>query len=105
MRSKKTEPAVFAVTAARSSLTDDVKKRQRKYVIAMTVRTTCFLLCVVTPGPLKWVFFVGALILPYLAVVAANAGRESGGPAVSQVVLPTRLELTAAKHERSSRQP
>jgi Protein of unknown function (DUF3099) len=28
------------------------------------------------PGPLRWVFAVGAIVLPYIAVVRANAGGE-----------------------------
>src|SRR5262245_53176672 len=74
-----TKPAVYSVTGARSSLSDDVKSRQRRYAAAMSIRTLCFVLCVFTPSPLKWIFFTGALVLPYFAVVMANAGREGGG--------------------------
>lgn len=101
---KATKPAVYTVTGARSSLTDDVKGRQRRYAVAMSIRTVCFLLCVITPGPLKWAFFVAALFLPYIAVVIANGGRENGGPAPEPVVLPTRLELMAARREDFSRE-
>ena len=30
-------------------------------------------------GVLRWVLIVGAVVLPYFAVVIANAGRERGG--------------------------
>jgi hypothetical protein len=40
----------------------------------MAVRTACFIGAVlVGPGPLRWVLVLGAFILPYIAVVMANA--------------------------------
>ena len=42
----------------------------------MTVRTVCFVLAVVAHGWLRWVLMFLALVLPYLAVVFANSGRE-----------------------------
>ena len=98
------KPAVYAVTAARPSLSDDVKKRHRTYAYTMGLRTGCFILCVVTSGALQWAFFVGALVLPYFAVVVANAGRESGGPAVAPVVLPSRHDLVRVRQEDFSRE-
>ena len=60
----------------------------------MGIRTACVIAAIVTPGWMRWVFLAGAVALPYLAVVVANAGRESdepgalGVPAVSQLSLP-----------------
>lgn len=72
---------VFRISGAPRSLTEDVDARTRRYLWSMAVRTACFLLCV-----LFWVvldqrilaslFLVGAVLLPYIAVVIANAGRE-----------------------------
>lgn len=42
----------------------------------MGVRTACLILAVLTPSPWWWGFVAGAVILPYVAVVMANAGRE-----------------------------
>ena len=42
----------------------------------MAVRTACVVLAVLTDGPWRWVFVAGAIGLPYVAVVLANAGRE-----------------------------
>ena len=42
----------------------------------MGVRTVCFVLAVVTDGWLRWVLIAAAVMLPYLAVVFANGGRE-----------------------------
>jgi len=43
----------------------------------MMIRTACFVLTVITPSPYRWFFLAGAAGLPYIAVVVANAGRES----------------------------
>ncbi len=64
------------ITTARKSVADDQSARVRGYVISMTIRIVCFLLAVVTTGVVRWVFVAGALIIPYIAVVYANGGRE-----------------------------
>lgn len=46
----------------------------------MIIRTVCVGLAVVVDGPWRWLFIAAAVLLPYVAVVLANAGRESGGP-------------------------
>jgi Flp pilus assembly protein TadB len=59
------------------SLSEDQSARQRKYFISMMIRTFCFILAVVLPSPWRWVALIGAVTLPYIAVIAANAGRET----------------------------
>lgn len=49
------------------------------YFITMSVRVACFVLMVVVT-PYGWhtaVFAVGAIVLPYFAVVLANVGRDT----------------------------
>lgn len=70
---------VFQITGARRSLDDDVRGRQRRYVISMLVRTLSVLLTVFlwnVQRPLAVVTLVVGALLPYVAVVIANAGRE-----------------------------
>ena len=43
----------------------------------MMVRTACFILTVILPSPYRWIALFGAVVLPYVAVVVANAGRET----------------------------
>jgi hypothetical protein len=43
----------------------------------MMIRTACFLLAVFTPSPYRWFFLIGAVTLPYISVIVANAGRET----------------------------
>jgi hypothetical protein len=68
---------VHKITGVRPSLSEDIRSRQTRYLISMTVRTGCFVLAIVTHGWLRWVLFAGAVVLPYVAVVLANAGRET----------------------------
>lgn len=79
---------VYSITGAQSALSEDQGGRTRRYLISMSVRTACVLLAIVVPGWPRWLFIAGAVVLPYLAVVAANAGRsrreEQPAPVVSQ---------------------
>jgi hypothetical protein len=74
-RRSRGEP-VYRITGASRSLTADVRYRQSRYLVSMGIRTVCFVLAIVTSGWLRWAFFIGAVVLPYVAVVFANAGRE-----------------------------
>ena len=70
-------PEVFSITGAQTSLTEDQSARTRRYLFSMLVRTACFVGAVVAQGWLRWVLIAGAVFLPYIAVVVANAGREN----------------------------
>lgn len=98
----KPEQAIYSVSGVRTSLTDDIRARTRKYAISMAVRTACFLGAIVTEGPLRWILFCGALVLPYVAVVVANGGREPGRDNPPQVVLPLRSQLPPLQRESGS---
>jgi hypothetical protein len=67
---------VHRITDARRSHTDDQHARIVKYSVSMAIRAVCLVLALVVTGPARWVFIVGAIVLPYVAVVIANAGRE-----------------------------
>ncbi len=71
------------ITSARVSHSEDLRRRQTRYLFSMGVRTVCFVLAIVTSGPLRWALVAGAVFLPYVAVVLANATdrRTSAGPA------------------------
>ena len=68
------------VTTAPVSRADELAGRQRRYLISMAIRTACFVGAVVADGWLRWVLVAGAVLLPYAAVVVANAeGRRDDG--------------------------
>ena len=68
------------ITTAGTNPADEIAARQRRYVIAMAIRTACFVGAVVVDGWVRWVLLAAALFLPYLAVVMANAvvSRDDG---------------------------
>jgi hypothetical protein len=82
------------ITAAAAPLSDDVSARARRYLVQMTIRVVCFLGAVAIDHWTRWVLLAGAVVLPYVAVVLANAGRERRSdpgtylPAPSAPVLP-----------------
>ena len=74
------EDDVFDITSAPTGLSTDQSARQRRYFISMMIRTACFILTVILPSPYRWFALLGAVTLPYFAVVIANAGRETFAP-------------------------
>jgi hypothetical protein len=68
------------VTEARPGLSEDIRYRERRYLIMMGIRTLCFIAAVLMfinhLGWLTAIPAVGALVIPYFAVVFANGGRE-----------------------------
>lgn len=74
---RKSKVVSQSITSAQSGLSIDQSARQRRYFISMMIRTACFVLTVILPSPYRWIALVGALTLPYIAVIAANAGRET----------------------------
>ena len=63
------------ITTAPRSRADDIAARQKRYIYSMGLRTVCFVGAVIVgSGWLMWTFLIGAIFLPYVAVVMANAG-------------------------------
>ncbi|MEE1765771.1 DUF3099 domain-containing protein [Streptomyces sp. SP18BB07] len=77
---KKSNVEVFRITGARQGLADDVRGRQRRYIISMSVRTLAVIAAAVLWNVERHVAVVALVlgaVLPYIAVVIANAGREN----------------------------
>jgi hypothetical protein len=72
MRTTK-QPMVYSVTTAATSSTADQDARMKRYLIMMGIRIACFGLVFVTTGWLRWACIAGAVLLPYFAVIVANA--------------------------------
>ncbi|MET9484586.1 DUF3099 domain-containing protein [Streptomyces sp. NPDC006638] len=90
MRKRGSSTEVFRITGARQSLADDVRGRQRRYIISMSVRTLSVILTVVlwnVERPVAIVTLVLGVLLPYVAVVIANAGRENA-PSLPSTFVP-----------------
>jgi hypothetical protein len=67
---------VHRITGARSSLQDDIAARNKRYMLQMSTRVACFIGAVALDHWTRWILVAGAVFLPYVAVVIANAGRE-----------------------------
>ena len=66
----------ISISSAKYGHSDEIPGRMKKYLISMIIRTACFIGAIFTEGALRWVLIAGSLILPYIAVVVANAGQE-----------------------------
>lgn len=75
----KNKGSVPAVTSLPQSPQAEADHRVRRYALTMTIRIVCFaLMMFVQPyGWYTWVFAAAAAVLPYIAVVFANAGSDS----------------------------
>ncbi|CAL9614266.1 hypothetical protein SUDANB145_05687 [Streptomyces sp. enrichment culture] len=84
---------VFRITGARTGLEEDVRGRQRRYIISMSVRTVSVILAATLWNVERHVAIVAlvlGVLLPYIAVVIANAGRENApGLPTTFVTVPT----------------
>ncbi len=103
MLRKQTNTEVFRITGARQGLDADVRARQRRYVISMSVRTVSVILAATLWNVERHVAIVAlvlGVILPYIAVVIANAGRENA-PSLPSTFVPTpsRPMITSASTE------
>jgi hypothetical protein len=75
---------------------EERRDRMTKYLISQIIRVICIILAVFVQGWLMWVFFAGAIFLPYFAVVLANAqGQGRTTTKATAVVAPT-LKISAA---------
>ena len=77
---KAEQPEIYTITAAQRALSKEQADRTRRYLVSMAIRTVCVVAAIFVPCWPRWVFIAGALVLPYFAVVIANAGRENDEP-------------------------
>lgn len=80
-RDRRREDDAVRITTAAASRNDDIRARQRRYLFSMGIRTVCFVGAVIVgEGIAMWILIAAAVLLPYVAVVMANAaaGRSDG---------------------------
>jgi len=81
-RTRDDEAGVYSITGASTPHSDDLDQRIGRYLVSMGIRTACVILVIVVQHPTRWVFAVGAVVLPYVAVILANnVGPRRGRPA------------------------
>ena len=82
---RRRDPDPIRITTAPDNPDVDLDFRRRRYIISMLIRTLCFVgAIVVGDNWVRWVLVVGAVFLPYVAVVMANtaASRVDGADLV-----------------------
>ena len=92
-RERAAHEGAIRITTASTSRHDEIAARQRRYVLSMSLRTVCFIGAVLTEGWIRWVLVAGAIVLPYVAVVMANARSTKADGFALKSGPETRLEL------------
>jgi hypothetical protein len=73
------EPEAVRITSAAASRNADISAREKRYVLSMGFRTLCFIASVVAYlVGIHWlwpILIIAAVVLPYVAVVMANAAN------------------------------
>lgn len=76
---RKKVATIVSVTSVRRALNEDIEDRSRRYLFSMIVRIICFILVLIIPSwPARIVLGIVAVVIPAIAVLVANAGREKG---------------------------
>ena len=77
VRERSREPEAVRITSAAASPNEDIATRQKRYLFSMGLRTVCFVGAIIASLlGIHWlwpILIVGAVVLPYVAVVMANA--------------------------------
>jgi hypothetical protein len=96
---------VHLVTQARRPMSEDIRYRQTRYLIMMGIRVLCFVIAIILyVEHMRWLILVpaiGAIFIPYIAVVFANGGREpdnTRGFMEHRVNLPARPDSSDDEH-------
>lgn len=82
------------ITDAPVPLAEDLSRRTRRYLVQMSVRVVCFVGAVLVDHWTRWLLLAGAVVLPYVAVVLANGGRERGETEPEAFVRPAQLSAS-----------
>ena len=83
------------MTSVSESLEEEQARRMRRYLITMAIRTGCFIFAFIATGWLRWVLVAGAVVLPYIAVVLANARKPRGPGRIRPPEVPVNRHLTS----------
>ena len=77
-KNRKSVEEIHSITQVRTGLSTDLAARNRRYMISMLIRLACFGGGLIAQGSLRWILLGSSLVLPWVAVIMANAGRENG---------------------------
>lgn len=69
--------SVHNITDASTAHSDEMRGRMIKYAVAMGIRLVCFGMLFVLDGWFKILAIIGAVFIPWFAVVIANGGSDT----------------------------
>jgi len=84
---------------------EEMSSRIRQYTITMAFRAACFLSMIFVHGIFRWVLFACAVVLPFIAVIAANQVNQHFGSGKKKMTHPLpseRPELTTGHGDESN---
>lgn len=68
---------VHSITDAAAAHSEEMRQRMIKYAVAMGIRMVCLILIFVVDGWLKILPVIGAVFLPWFAVIIANGSDKA----------------------------
>ncbi len=68
---------VHSITDAAAAHSEEMRQRMIKYAVAMGIRMVCLILIFVVDGWLKILPIIGAVFLPWFAVIIANGSDKA----------------------------
>ncbi len=91
------------ITDARMGTSEEMSSRIRRYTITMAFRAACFLAMIFVEGVFRWVLFGCAVVLPFIAVIAANQvnQRFREGKKMTHALPSERPQLTTGHDDES----
>ena len=102
-RAPRSDDSAVRITTAASSRDLDIAQRQKRYLLSMSLRSLCFVgagVSALAGVDWLWPFLIaGALILPYIAVVLANAATTRTDAFDLQQPGQQRPELSAGRRD------
>lgn len=98
------EPEVFEITDAAERQSVGVSSRAKVYAFKMFLRIVFIIAAVMVDGVWQWVCLAAAAIIPWTAVVVANAEAKQGGDGFSAMLPPEQqAAIEAAQADRAAR--
>lgn len=71
-----------SITTLPESPEVDRRRRMVRYTVAMSIRMLCIIACLFVRGWWLLLPILGAVVLPYVAVVLANVGSRGSGDVI-----------------------
>jgi hypothetical protein len=87
---------VHSITDAAAAHSEEMRQRMIKYAVAMGIRMVCLVLVFVVDGWFKVLPVIGAVFLPWFAVIIANGGDHAEVHSESLLDFVPQGELDAA---------